>query len=213
MRASEGQRSRRSTRPGTEEGETRDRRRGNGGKDWWISPGEPHCADPNLAPFMKSIGGRYFPINQPNNTRSTGTRRHMGPSPANPATSRSTVSTRCASRKRQDGRPDDARAGVAVQPGREVRGPGHLRRLPPREREGGAGRAPGNEVRERLLVLGGAATPHARRRPAATHRPAHNEVSLRKITGDRGGGTEVGIFVSSGEGAPGRGEFVARLAS
>ena len=36
-----------------------------GGKDWWLSPGEPHCADCHLAPFVESEGGKYFPIDQP----------------------------------------------------------------------------------------------------------------------------------------------------
>ncbi len=37
-----------------------------GGSDWWLSPGEPHCADCHLAPFVESEGGKYFPIDQPN---------------------------------------------------------------------------------------------------------------------------------------------------
>ncbi len=37
-----------------------------GGSDWWLSPGEPHCADCHLAPFVESGGGKYFPIDQPN---------------------------------------------------------------------------------------------------------------------------------------------------
>jgi mono/diheme cytochrome c family protein len=37
-----------------------------GGKDWWLSAGEPHCADCHLAPFVESAGGKYFPIDQPN---------------------------------------------------------------------------------------------------------------------------------------------------
>ena len=35
------------------------------GKDWWLAPAEPHCADCHLAPFVESEGGRYFPIDQP----------------------------------------------------------------------------------------------------------------------------------------------------
>ena len=34
------------------------------GKDWWLSPGEPHCADCHIAPFVESEGGKYFPIDQ-----------------------------------------------------------------------------------------------------------------------------------------------------
>jgi hypothetical protein len=37
-----------------------------GGDDWWLSPGEPHCADCHLAPFVESEGGQYFPLDQPN---------------------------------------------------------------------------------------------------------------------------------------------------
>ncbi len=37
-----------------------------GGKDWWLSAGEPHCADCHVAPFVESEGGSYFPIDQPN---------------------------------------------------------------------------------------------------------------------------------------------------
>lgn len=37
-----------------------------GGKDWWLSAAEPHCADCHLAPFVESAGGEYFPIDQPN---------------------------------------------------------------------------------------------------------------------------------------------------
>lgn len=37
-----------------------------GGKDWWLSAGEPHCADCHLAPFVESAGGNYFPIDQQN---------------------------------------------------------------------------------------------------------------------------------------------------
>jgi hypothetical protein len=36
------------------------------GKDWWLSAGEPHCADCHLAPFVESQGGNYFPVDQPN---------------------------------------------------------------------------------------------------------------------------------------------------
>jgi hypothetical protein len=35
------------------------------GKDWWLSAGEPHCADCHVAPFVESLGGGYFPIDQP----------------------------------------------------------------------------------------------------------------------------------------------------
>jgi hypothetical protein len=37
-----------------------------GGDDWWLSASEPHCADCHLAPFVESMGGEYFPIDQPN---------------------------------------------------------------------------------------------------------------------------------------------------
>lgn len=37
-----------------------------GGSDWWLSASEPHCADCHLAPFVESMGGKYFPIDQPN---------------------------------------------------------------------------------------------------------------------------------------------------
>ncbi|MGZ6231476.1 MAG: hypothetical protein ACXWMO_12000 [Syntrophales bacterium] len=37
-----------------------------GGSDWWLSPGEPHCANCHVAPFVESEGGKYFPIDQPN---------------------------------------------------------------------------------------------------------------------------------------------------
>ncbi len=37
-----------------------------GGNDWWLSAGEPHCADCHMAPFVESEGGQYFPIDQPN---------------------------------------------------------------------------------------------------------------------------------------------------
>ncbi len=36
-----------------------------GGSDWWLSASEPHCADCHLAPFVESMGGGYFPIDQP----------------------------------------------------------------------------------------------------------------------------------------------------
>lgn len=36
------------------------------GKDWWLAAGEPHCADCHLAPFVESVGGAYFPVDQPN---------------------------------------------------------------------------------------------------------------------------------------------------
>ncbi len=35
------------------------------GSDWWLSAAEPHCADCHLAPFVESMGGSYFPIDQP----------------------------------------------------------------------------------------------------------------------------------------------------
>ncbi|MDD2450354.1 hypothetical protein [Sulfurovum sp.] len=38
-----------------------------GGDDWWLSAGEPHCADCHAAPFVEQhTGGKYFPIDQPN---------------------------------------------------------------------------------------------------------------------------------------------------
>jgi hypothetical protein len=37
-----------------------------GGKDWWLAASEPHCADCHRAPFVESMGGGYFPIDQPN---------------------------------------------------------------------------------------------------------------------------------------------------
>ncbi len=37
-----------------------------GGNDWWLSASEPHCADCHIAPFVESMGGQYFPIDQPN---------------------------------------------------------------------------------------------------------------------------------------------------
>ena len=36
-----------------------------GGNDWWLSASEPHCADCHAAPFVESLGGEYFPIDQP----------------------------------------------------------------------------------------------------------------------------------------------------
>jgi mono/diheme cytochrome c family protein len=36
------------------------------GKDWWLAPSEPHCADCHIAPLVESEGGGYFPIDQPN---------------------------------------------------------------------------------------------------------------------------------------------------
>jgi mono/diheme cytochrome c family protein len=36
-----------------------------GGSDWWLSPGLPHCADCHVAPFVESMGGKYFPLDQP----------------------------------------------------------------------------------------------------------------------------------------------------
>ncbi|WP_457641276.1 hypothetical protein [Persephonella sp.] len=36
------------------------------GKDWWLAPTEPHCANCHIAPFVESEGGKYFPIDQPN---------------------------------------------------------------------------------------------------------------------------------------------------
>lgn len=35
------------------------------GKDYWLAPGEPHCADCHLPPFVESMGGGAFPIDQP----------------------------------------------------------------------------------------------------------------------------------------------------
>jgi mono/diheme cytochrome c family protein len=34
------------------------------GHDWWLAAGEPHCADCHMAPFVESMGGGYFPIDQ-----------------------------------------------------------------------------------------------------------------------------------------------------
>ncbi|EGV51189.1 hypothetical protein [Candidatus Endoriftia persephone] len=35
------------------------------GRDYWLSPGQPHCADCHAAPFVEGQGGVAFPINQP----------------------------------------------------------------------------------------------------------------------------------------------------
>lgn len=35
------------------------------GKDYWLAPGEPHCADCHTPPFVESEGGAAFPIDQP----------------------------------------------------------------------------------------------------------------------------------------------------
>ncbi len=35
------------------------------GRDYWLSPGEPHCADCHAPPFVEAQGGLAFPINQP----------------------------------------------------------------------------------------------------------------------------------------------------
>lgn len=35
------------------------------GRDYWLSAGEPHCADCHSAPFVEGQGGVAFPINQP----------------------------------------------------------------------------------------------------------------------------------------------------
>ncbi len=35
------------------------------GRDYWLSPGAPHCADCHAAPFVEGQGGMAFPINQP----------------------------------------------------------------------------------------------------------------------------------------------------
>jgi len=48
-----------------EEGEAVTYASASGGNLWWLSAGEPHCADCHLAPFVESEGGRYFPIDQP----------------------------------------------------------------------------------------------------------------------------------------------------
>jgi hypothetical protein len=35
------------------------------GRDYWLAPGEPHCADCHAPPFVESMGGGAFPIDQP----------------------------------------------------------------------------------------------------------------------------------------------------
>jgi hypothetical protein len=35
------------------------------GRDYWLSPGVPHCADCHSAPFVEGQGGVAYPINQP----------------------------------------------------------------------------------------------------------------------------------------------------
>ncbi|MEE9395725.1 MAG: hypothetical protein V3V31_01810 [Methylococcales bacterium] len=35
------------------------------GRDYWLSPGVPHCADCHAPPFVEGQGGVAFPINQP----------------------------------------------------------------------------------------------------------------------------------------------------
>ncbi len=35
------------------------------GRDYWLSPGAPHCADCHAPPFVEGQGGAAFPINQP----------------------------------------------------------------------------------------------------------------------------------------------------
>lgn len=35
------------------------------GRDYWLSAGEPHCADCHEPPFVESMGGEAFPIDQP----------------------------------------------------------------------------------------------------------------------------------------------------
>ncbi len=35
------------------------------GKDYWLAAGEPHCADCHRPPFVESMGGGAFPIDQP----------------------------------------------------------------------------------------------------------------------------------------------------
>ncbi|MBD3267910.1 hypothetical protein GF373_14685, partial [bacterium] len=32
--------------------------------DYWLSAGEPHCADCHKPPFVESLGGEYFPVDQ-----------------------------------------------------------------------------------------------------------------------------------------------------
>ncbi len=36
------------------------------GSDWWLAPSEPHCANCHTAPFVESLGGEYFPVDQNN---------------------------------------------------------------------------------------------------------------------------------------------------
>jgi hypothetical protein len=35
------------------------------GRDYWLAPGAPHCADCHAAPYVEGQGGVAFPINQP----------------------------------------------------------------------------------------------------------------------------------------------------
>jgi mono/diheme cytochrome c family protein len=35
------------------------------GRDYWLAPGEPHCADCHKPPYVESMGGGAFPIDQP----------------------------------------------------------------------------------------------------------------------------------------------------
>jgi hypothetical protein len=35
------------------------------GRDYWLAAGEPHCADCHQPPFVESMGGGAFPIDQP----------------------------------------------------------------------------------------------------------------------------------------------------
>ena len=35
------------------------------GRDYWLSPGVPHCADCHAAPYVEGQGGVAFPITQP----------------------------------------------------------------------------------------------------------------------------------------------------
>ena len=35
------------------------------GRDYWLSPGAPHCADCHAAPYVEGQGGVAYPINQP----------------------------------------------------------------------------------------------------------------------------------------------------
>ena len=34
------------------------------GSDYWLAAGEPHCANCHQSPFVESLGGAYFPIDQ-----------------------------------------------------------------------------------------------------------------------------------------------------